>query len=99
MSWSIRLVLKISSEDSDVYREVGPRGATANHSLCGNERVAFHDESESTIALWKWDFGDGSTSTDRHPLHQYPAGRNYTAILEVKCPPANQATPADGEVR
>jgi hypothetical protein len=34
----------------------------------------------------KWDFGDGSTSTEQNPVHQYNAGRDYTTILEVEGP-------------
>jgi PKD repeat protein len=48
--------------------------------------VAFRDESEGTITSWKWDFGDGSTSTEQNPIHQYKAGREYTTILEVEGP-------------
>jgi len=33
--------------------------------------VAFQDQSEGEITSWKWDFGDGTTSTERHPVHQY----------------------------
>jgi hypothetical protein len=32
------------------------------------------------------DFGDGATSTDQNPIHQYKAGRDYTTILEVEGP-------------
>lgn len=44
--------------------------------------VAFTDESEGKIDSWKWDFGDGTTSTERYPTHEYKAGRDYTTILE-----------------
>jgi hypothetical protein len=42
----------------------------------GERRVAFIDESIGNITGWKWDFGDGATSTDRNPIHEYakPAG-------------------------
>lgn len=49
--------------------------------------VAFKDESEGKIASWKWDFGDGgSTSTGQNPMHEYRAGRDYTTTLEVEGP-------------
>jgi len=48
--------------------------------------VAFKDESDGTITSWKWDFGDGSTSTEQNPIHQYKAGQEYTTILEVEGP-------------
>jgi len=52
--------------------------------------VAFKDTSEGEVTSWKWDFGDGTTSTEQNPIHQYKAnpGRegNYTVILEVSGP-------------
>jgi len=48
--------------------------------------VAFKDESEGKVTSWKWDFGDGSASTEQNPVHQYKAGRDYTTILEVEGP-------------
>ena len=44
------------------------------------------DESDGQITSWKWDFGDGSTSREQNPIHQYKAGREYTTILEVEGP-------------
>lgn len=49
--------------------------------------VAFHDESTGEITQWKWDFGDGTTSEEPHPLHQYAApGVHYNVTLEVRGP-------------
>jgi PKD repeat protein len=52
--------------------------------------VAFKDLSEGQVTSWKWDFGDGTTSTEQNPIHQYAAraGRegNYTVILDVTGP-------------
>ena len=52
--------------------------------------VAFKDLSEGDITSWKWDFGDGSTSTEQNPTHQYKAkpGKEgiYTVILYVTGP-------------
>jgi PKD repeat protein len=49
--------------------------------------VAFQDQSEGEITSWKWDFGDGTTSTERHPVHQYQkAGEKYVVILDVEGP-------------
>jgi PKD repeat protein len=52
--------------------------------------VAFKDQSEGQITVWKWDFGDGTVSSEQNPIHQYRdrPGRegNYTAILTVTGP-------------
>ena len=34
-------------------------------------KVAFIDESVGEINGWKWDFGDGTTSTEQNPIHIY----------------------------
>jgi hypothetical protein len=52
--------------------------------------VSFKDSSVGEVTSWKWDFGDGTTSTEQNPIHQYKSnpGRegNYTVILEVSGP-------------
>lgn len=48
--------------------------------------LAFHDESTGKITSWRWDFGDGTTSTDQHPTHQYQKGGEYTVNLYVEGP-------------
>jgi len=58
--------------------------------------VAFKDESYGNITSWLWDFGDGTTSTEQHPVHQYkgpglriPGGNyqyQYAVALHVEGP-------------
>ncbi|PID93538.1 MAG: hypothetical protein CSA95_07190 [Bacteroidetes bacterium] len=45
--------------------------------------VNFTDESQNSPESWNWDFGDGTTSTDQHPVHLYAAPGDYTVILSV----------------
>jgi hypothetical protein len=45
--------------------------------------VAFKDESVGAVTAWKWDFGDGTSSTEQHPQHAYAKPGNYVVILEV----------------
>jgi len=49
-------------------------------------RVAFRDMSEGRIAACKWDFGDGTTSTEQHPVHEYARPGNFVVVLEIKGP-------------
>lgn len=43
--------------------------------------VYFTDASTGdNIASWSWDFGDGSTSTDRNPSHQFAAGTHNVTL-------------------
>lgn len=48
--------------------------------------VAFQDISEGQVTNWKWDFGDGTTSTEQHPLHSYKAAGQYIVVLNVEGP-------------
>jgi chitodextrinase len=48
--------------------------------------VAFKDESVGEVTAWKWDFGDGTTSTEQNPQHAYAKPGNYVIILDVTGP-------------
>ncbi len=48
--------------------------------------VAFKDLSVGAVTAWKWDFGDGASSTDQHPQHTYAKPGNYVVILDVTGP-------------
>jgi hypothetical protein len=48
--------------------------------------VAFQDESVGTINSWRWDFGDGTSSTERHPVHQYTRAGRYVVALYIDGP-------------
>ena len=45
--------------------------------------VNFTDESIGNIEEWMWDFGDGETSMDASPTHQYTEAGSYTVTLTV----------------
>ena len=48
--------------------------------------VAFRDRSEGNITSWRWDFGDGQSSSERHPTHRYKSAGEYIVILYVEGP-------------
>jgi len=48
--------------------------------------VAFKDLSRGKITSWKWDFGDGETSTEQNPNHQYQKPGSLVVVLEVTGP-------------
>ena len=43
--------------------------------------VQFTDLSTNLPTAWRWDFGDGSTSTLQNPAHQYAAAGSYNVTL------------------
>jgi len=44
--------------------------------------VQFTDLSENATE-WKWDFGDGNTSTDQNPMHIFSTAGEYTVNLTI----------------
>lgn len=45
---------------------------------------AFKDESLGNIEKWTWDFGDGTTSEEQNPVHQYKTADHWTVVLTVE---------------
>jgi PKD repeat protein/Zn-dependent protease len=45
--------------------------------------VRFRDFSSGNPLTWSWDFGDGSTSTEKDPVHIYSHEGSYTTTLQV----------------
>lgn len=63
----------------------------SHHVIDASTRtVAFKDQSQGKITTWKWDFGDGTESSEQNPTHQYQPtserGGNYTVVLYVTGP-------------
>ncbi len=48
--------------------------------------VAFQDLSYGPITAWKWTFGDGKTSSERHPIHRYEKPGEYVVVLDIEGP-------------
>jgi PKD repeat protein len=40
-------------------------------------------DADGTIASWAWNFGDGTTSTEQSPVHQFAVAGTYTVTLVV----------------
>jgi hypothetical protein len=48
--------------------------------------VAFEDQSVGKITSWKWDFGDGTSSTEQHPIHAYQKAGQFVVVLNIEGP-------------
>lgn len=48
--------------------------------------VKFYDRSTGKITEWRWNFGDGGTSTQQAPSHTYTSAGKYTVTLVVEGP-------------
>ncbi len=54
-------------------------------TISGNERFfSFTDMSIGNPDLYYWDFGDGLTSSDQNPYHEYAESGEYSVCLQVE---------------
>ena len=63
-------------------RPTFPLSAEIFHSISGRQ-VAFSALTHSAVS-WEWDFGDGTTSSEKNPVHVYETGGYYVATLTAK---------------
>ena len=59
------------------YYEFDPQSGTT---------ISFFDESyafEGDVISWQWEFGDGNTSDEQNPVHQYSADGIYEVSLTI----------------
>ncbi len=80
------------------YAEINTGGcsATTNSIIIEGEHYPMADftysvngldvsfTNQSTGTSWYWDFGDGTSSTDEHPVHTYSGSGNYSVTLIVQ---------------
>jgi C1A family cysteine protease len=55
-------------------------------------KITFRDRSLRKPTSWLWDFGDGTTSTEKSPVHTYLKAGNYTVNLTVTNPSGEDYT-------
>lgn len=61
------------------------RFAAAHTSFCPGVDLPFRDSSSGNNLTYRWEFGDGGTSTDQNPLHQYSGPDSiYTVKLFIR---------------
>lgn len=75
--------------DSGVFLSISSLDGAGQLKLAGNfstqingNEVAF-DEQVNYASSWLWDFGDGSTSVERNPIHTYADLANETYIVTL----------------
>jgi len=54
---------------------------------CQDLRCSFTDrssDSDGNLVSWRWDFGDGASSTDQNPSHTYGSAGSYKVQLTVR---------------
>ena len=72
---------QLRAKQGSLCDSLGPLAQFSKNSL-GLE-VQFTDESTANPNAWEWDFGDGASSIEQHPLHFYTAVGTYEVCLRV----------------
>lgn len=57
--------------------------ADFSYKNTANYELQFSDESFGAIIDWRWDFGDGNTSSERHPIHKFASAGKYEVELII----------------
>ena len=73
------LLLSSCESDDNSVDVVIPLTADIFHSVNG-KKVDFQGLTNNAVS-WAWDFGDGTTSTDKNPLHTYGDVRSSLAAI------------------
>jgi len=96
-------VLNVAQNPSQTLEQWVPeevKTPTAAFSwLSDDKSVEFIDASVKgsyEISNWYWDFGDGSSSSEQNPSHEYSTIGIYTAALEVEDENGNSHTARAG---
>jgi PKD repeat protein len=89
--YSVTLTVR-NAYGSDTATKAGfvTAGGKPTADFTANERIGvapftvmFNDLSTGNPTSWKWDFGDGTTSTEQNPVHVYEHEGAYDVTLTV----------------
>ncbi|MCR9083063.1 MAG: PKD domain-containing protein [Cyclobacteriaceae bacterium] len=85
--WSAEQRIQVIISDTKLIPEfnyevdLGGGNILTNAEVQIQEPVQFQDVSLGKVIIWNWDFGDGSTSSDQNPSHEYQKKGSYTVTL------------------
>lgn len=76
------------TQNVEVLANVAPISAFSFNPANANTStsIRFTDEStdsDGSVVLWRWEFGDGTTSNEQNPTHQFVAQGTYQVTLTV----------------
>jgi PKD repeat protein len=57
--------------------------------------VDFTDTTSGPVDAWAWNFGDGATSTDENPIHDYATDGTFSVTLNVSGAGGNSSSAQD----
>ena len=93
-SYTVKLVVKTASGADSIVKSQfitvselpKPAFGASDTTGCFPLKVSFSDSSlagSGTITSWQWDFGDGTLSNEKNPVHTYTNSGNFTVILRI----------------
>jgi PKD repeat protein len=77
-------VTKNVTIDSTLCTEETISQFSFSNDKTNNAKVIFSDESTGDVSTYMWDFGDGTSSSDANPVHEYKSSGTYYVTLTVK---------------
>jgi len=82
---SYSLPFKLMPLESQFKKEINAKW-TFNVIDKNKRTVAFINQSEGEIESYKWDFGDGNTSSEKNPVYEYKEAGKYIVVLDIEGP-------------
>jgi|GEM_PF-3133203 PKD repeat protein len=91
--WNVRLTVTNDDGTTEISRPIAvsttktpPLASFVTDRSSGGAplRIQFTDVSSNQPSSWAWDFGDGNSSEEQHPVHIYETTGDYTARLTVR---------------
>jgi PKD repeat protein len=91
-SGAFDVVLEISKDNdlASTHRVINVGGVpetdfAADRTFVGTgEQIRFTDKTKNSPYVWKWNFGDGTESSEQNPVKAYKAAGVYTVSLSAK---------------
>ena len=81
---NIKAIVEITNIFQNAHGTAPTANFTANLTNTTIETsIQLTDQSANNPTSWKWDFGDGRTSTDQNPTHLYPSPVIYTITFNI----------------
>lgn len=85
--WNPNQRIRVIISDTELIPDFGYEADMGGGIFVSNaevqiqEDILFKDQSRGKIVIWNWDFGDGNSSNEQNPLHQYQVKGTYTVKL------------------
>lgn len=77
----VKIATTLLKAEFNYQADLGGGNILVNDVVQILEPVDFIDISKGNVAIWNWDFGDGTSSTDENPKHTFTTKGVFTVTL------------------